>query len=94
VDLSPRLDARLVEAIRTLDDRRVSIAETRRRVGTLAASLGLPRPSYERVRQLVHEHRRQRARSRLEPALDLVFNTRPADAVVAELLSPRRTDRG
>jgi hypothetical protein len=92
--MSPRLDARLVDAIRRLDDGRTSFAETRRRVGDLAALLDLPRPSYERVRQLVHDHRRERPRSSLEPLLDLAFNTRPADAVIADILFREKGRRG
>ena len=41
-----------------LDDRRVPIAETGRRVGAVAETLGLVRPSYEQIRRLVHAHRR------------------------------------
>ena len=36
------------------------IAELCRRTGDAAERLGLPRPSYERVRTLVHEFRRRR----------------------------------
>ncbi len=50
---APRYDGRLVAALRRLDDRRVSIAETCRRVGALAEELGVPRPSYVHLRRLV-----------------------------------------
>jgi hypothetical protein len=59
---APRLSPRLVDAIVRLDDRKVPIAETNRRVGEEAARLGLPRPSYQRVRVLVHASRRARQR--------------------------------
>ena len=55
---APRISPRLLEALVRLDDRKVSIAETNRRIGAEAARLGLPRPSYERIRELVHETRR------------------------------------
>jgi hypothetical protein len=42
------------------DDENVPIAETARRVGDLAASLGLPRPNYTHVRRLVHRDRELR----------------------------------
>lgn len=55
---APRISYRLLEALARLDDRSVPIAETNRRLGAEAARLGLPRPSYQRVRELVHAHRR------------------------------------
>src|SRR5688572_2975049 len=57
---APRIPDRLVEALVRLDDPSVSIAETNRRLGEQADRLGLTRPSYERVRELVHESRRIR----------------------------------
>jgi hypothetical protein len=51
-----------VAAVERLDDRSLPIAEVNRRVGAEAERLGLPRPSYERVRELVHEARRRRAK--------------------------------
>jgi hypothetical protein len=88
---APRLDLRLVRAIAKLDDPARPIAETRRRVGSVADSLGLPRPSYERVRQLVHLHRQAAGDPNIGRALlDLAFNTRGADRVVADLLTADR----
>jgi hypothetical protein len=55
---APRISYRLLEALAQLDDPAVPIAETNRRLGAEAARLGLTKPSYERVRELVHEHRR------------------------------------
>jgi hypothetical protein len=55
---APRISHRLLEALARLDDPSVPIAETNRRLGDEAARLGLTRPSYQRVRELVHEHRR------------------------------------
>jgi len=57
---APRLSPKLLEAIVRLDDRKVPIAETYRRVGAEAERLGVPRPSYQRVRVLVHAARRAR----------------------------------
>jgi hypothetical protein len=62
VPLAPRISHRLLEAIVRLDDRSRPIAETCRRVGAEAERLGLFRPSYQRVRVLVHEARRVRRR--------------------------------
>jgi len=88
VQFAPRLDPRLLRAVAELDDRRSSIAEVRRRVGAVAVALDLPRPSYETVRQLVHEQRLRRGprRSGWEPLLELAYNTRRADAIITELL--------
>jgi len=85
---SPRIDIRLIRALPDLDDPEKPIAETRRRLGDLAFQLDLPRPSYERVRQLVNI---QRSMSRPRPArvdalLDLAFYTAPPQRAVAELL--------
>jgi hypothetical protein len=60
VTLAPRISHQLLEAIVRLDDRGRPIAETYRRVGAEAERLGLTRPSYQRVRVLVHELRRIR----------------------------------
>jgi hypothetical protein len=60
VDSAPRVHPALLAALEQLDDPRLSIAELHRELGRLAHRFGLPRPSYERVRQLVHEHRSRR----------------------------------
>ena len=54
---APRYDARIVDAVRRLDDERVSMAETCRRVGDVAVALGLPRPSTVHLRRLVRAER-------------------------------------
>jgi hypothetical protein len=79
---APRLSPRLVEAVVRLDDRRVSIAEINRRVGQEAERLGLPRPSYQRVRELVHQSRRlQRGQPTTTSVLiDVAFRVRPPEA--------------
>jgi hypothetical protein len=55
--MAPRISRRLIEAIVRFDDRGRPIAETYRRVGAEADRLGLTRPSYQRIRELVHEAR-------------------------------------
>lgn len=62
LEFAPRLSPRLLEALARLDDKSVPIAEICRRVGQRAWELGLPRPSYERVRVLVHMLRRAKRR--------------------------------
>jgi hypothetical protein len=57
VEIAPRYDRRILEAVRALDDRTESMAEISRRVGAAAAQLGLPKPSYVHVRRYVVAHR-------------------------------------
>ncbi|HET8605986.1 MAG TPA: hypothetical protein VFL66_03045 [Gaiellaceae bacterium] len=57
VACSPRISPLLLVALERLDDPSVPIAETARRLGREADRLGLTRPSYDRVRELVHERR-------------------------------------
>jgi hypothetical protein len=54
---APRIPQQLLRALIRLDDRSVPIAETHRRLGEEADRLGVTRPSYERIRELVHQFR-------------------------------------
>ena len=81
VRCAPRLSPRLIEAIGVIDDGQLRIAEVNRRVGTRAERLGLPRPSYERVRQHVKTIRRlRRLPSTASVLVDVAFRARPIDA--------------
>src|SRR5262245_65829692 len=60
--MAPRISGRLIEAIVRFDDSSRPIAETYRRVGGEAERVGLTRPSYQRVRVLVHQVRNLRPR--------------------------------
>lgn len=51
---APRIAQPLLEALPRLDDGTRPIAEVCRLVGAEADSRGLTRPSYERIRELVH----------------------------------------
>jgi hypothetical protein len=78
---APRIDSRLVAAIERLDDTTVRIAETNRRLGELADTLGLTRPSYEQVRTIVHDFRRLGPRPGAgQVLLDIAFRVRPPTA--------------
>ena len=57
MQFGPRYPARLLDVIERLSRESAPIAEINRRVGAEAERLGVPRPSYERVRELVHEAR-------------------------------------
>lgn len=64
------------------------MAETYRRTRELATQMGIPRPSYERVRihlRAVRRRELERVAVR-ELVLQLAFNTRSADTVLADLL--------
>lgn len=85
----PRVDRRYLREIGRLDDPTVPVAETYRLARELAAAMDVPRPSYERVRihlRSVRSTKARRAQAR-ELALQLAYNTRAADAVVADLLA-------
>jgi len=83
---APRIDSRLVAAAERLDSPTTPIAETNRRVGTVAAELGLVRPSYEQVRIIVKlARRRGRHPSAGDVLLDIAFRTRPPTALLDHL---------
>ena len=81
---APRISPRLIDALARLDDDQMPIAEVHRRLGLEAERLGLMRPSYQRVRELVHELRRIR-RQRPTTAsvlVDVALRVRPPEAVL------------
>jgi hypothetical protein len=95
VSIAPRFDARLIAALARLDRRDQPIAETNRRLGVAAESLGVPRPSYEQVRTLVLALRR---RGRRDPGVgellyDFVYQLRPVDQIIELLAEPQYAPR-
>jgi hypothetical protein len=80
---APRLDSRLVKVIVHLDDAAVPIAETYRRSREHAARLGVPRPSYECFRILVHDARRakRRRRANRDTLIRVALYLDPVDAL-------------
>jgi hypothetical protein len=93
---APRIPQRLLEAIIRLDDGRAPIAEIIRLVGAEADRLGIARPSYERIRQLIHESRSLRRRR--GPTLAQVFaeaatGIRSLDSAKVALAAPREERR-
>ncbi len=84
---APRSSPRLRDAVVRLDDRRVPIAEVARRVGDEADRLALPRPSYQRVRELVREARRlqDRGPATTEVLVEVAMRARPFEAAVQQL---------
>jgi hypothetical protein len=100
VEIAPRYDDRIVEAIRLLDDRTESMAEVSRRVGLAAARFGLPKPSYVHVRRLIVAHRdRQNAEARRraeirEILMDIYLDTLRGRVVNAYEVADRIRDAG
>jgi hypothetical protein len=86
---APRLDRRLLDALARIDDSSEPIAETYRRCRKVAADLGIPRPSYERVRIEVHAIRRERERRRKarETLIKVALYQAPVHALY-EVLEP------
>jgi len=78
---APRISPRLLHLLDQIDDPRLPFAELNRRLGAEAERLGLPRPSYQRVRELLHRLRnlrRQPTTSRV--LLEIAFRMRPPEA--------------
>jgi proteasome lid subunit RPN8/RPN11 len=81
--MAPRIRKELLEAIVRHDNRMHPIAETCRRVGRDAEQLGLTRPSYQRIRELVHQSRRlRRGPSTASVLVDVAYRVRSPDAVL------------
>jgi hypothetical protein len=57
IPLAPRYDPRISELVWALDDPHEPMAETCRRVGAVAESLGLFRPSYAHLRRFLSAKR-------------------------------------
>lgn len=88
---APRIGPELRAAIALADDG-ASAAEICRRVGAAAERLGLTRPSYQQVRVLLTEQRRQAPASRVsgrELLLDIWWRTRPATDIEPWLYGER-----
>jgi hypothetical protein len=59
IPIAPRYDVRVLELASALDDPAEPMAETCRRVGAVAESLGLFRPSYSHLRRFLAEKREE-----------------------------------
>jgi len=72
VTMAPRISGRLIEAIVRFDDPSRPIAEIYRQVGAEAERLRLTRPSYQRIRELVHQVRNMRPRLTVSDLIRIV----------------------
>jgi hypothetical protein len=88
----------LLDEVDRLAEQRMPIAEINRRVGATARGLGTTKPSYERVRQLVHEARELQEGyvSALEIFFDFATHQQPiraAERIAHFAPRPRLRDR-
>jgi hypothetical protein len=92
VQFAPRISPRLIDCIERLSARRAPIAEINRLVGAEAERLGLPRPSYQRVRELVHQARELQTGhvSDAEILLDIATRRRSPAAITELAVRPPR----
>jgi hypothetical protein len=91
---APRIPDRLLDAIPRLDDGGRPIAEVIRRVGDEADRLGITRPSYERIRQLIHKSRSiHPGPSDLRIALETAALLRSRDSAARAMAKPREERR-
>jgi hypothetical protein len=84
LSFAPRISPRLLAALVRLDDDSLPLAEIYRRVAAEAERLRLPRPSYQRIRVLLHESRRARRRrgpSTAQVLAEVAYQLRPPEAV-------------
>jgi hypothetical protein len=93
VQFAPRLSPRLLDFIEVVSSLHVPIAEINRLVGTEAERLGVPIPSYQRVRVLVHEARdlHRNYVSAAEILIDIATRTRSPYAYTELVTRPPRT---
>jgi len=83
---APRISPRLLRALDRLDDPRLPIAELNRRLGAEAERLGLRRPSYQRVRELVHRLRSlRRGPSTSRVLVEIALRARPPEAFLDQI---------
>ena len=83
---APRISPRLLSALARIDDERLSFAEVNRRLGAEAERLRLPRPSYQRVRELIHQLRRLRVGPSTAQVLwEVAWRVRPFGAVLDQV---------
>jgi hypothetical protein len=78
-----RFPPELVRLAEQLARKDLSAADIHRAVGARAGEIGVPRPSYERTRQLVYEIRLEPIEPRWgELLLDVDLRNRPPDAII------------
>lgn len=95
---APRIAQALLEALPRLDDGVRPIAEICRLLGTEADSRGLTRPSYERIRVLVHllreiEGQRSRGPSIAQMLWEVGAGGRSGPSLIDNMYRPRAERR-
>jgi hypothetical protein len=83
---APGISPRLLSALARIDEKQLSFAEVNRRLGAEAERLRLTRPSYQRVRELIHQLRRFRAGPSTAQVLwEVAWRVRPFEAVLDQV---------
>jgi hypothetical protein len=78
-----RITPQLLDLLLELDEPSIPIAEICRLVGERADRLGIARPSYERIRMLVHQAReRGHEPSTASVLFDVAVRARPPEAIL------------
>ncbi|MGZ4362267.1 MAG: hypothetical protein ACXVFF_08315 [Gaiellaceae bacterium] len=95
---APRIAQPLLEALPRLDDGMRPIAEVCRLVGAEADSRGLTRPSYERIRVLVHllraiDRRRTQGPSVVQMMWEVGAGARSGPSLTDNMARPREERR-
>jgi hypothetical protein len=90
-----RTDVRVVRFVRRFEPRTPVIADVVRATGVYCDRIDVTRPSYERIRLLVHEARERRVRRRAawNLALEVDLRSRPPSDLLYLLDDPRRAPR-
>ena len=95
---APRIAQPLLEALPRLDDGKRTIADVHRLLGAEADRRGLTRPSYERVREIVHilreiDPRRNRGPSVLRMMMEVGAGARAGTSLTDNMARPREERR-
>ena len=93
VPLAPRIPQRLLDEFERIYDDALPIADIHRELGASAARLGFPRPSYERVRQLVRSRRNPPPTESTLFVLYQTGRTQPPNTLVEQLVELTRSAR-
>lgn len=91
---APRIAQPLLEILPRLDDGKRPIAEVCRLLGEAADARGLTRPSYERIRELVHELRAIDRRRHAGPSIaqmvwEVGAGSRAGPSLIDNMYRPR-----
>lgn len=88
VEIAPRYNPQILDAVYALDDRSEPMAEIARRVGRVAAELGLPKPSYVHLRRYIRVKREAEDEARERAAaIRAIFTDAYFDAMHSKVVN-------